>query len=176
MDNFYKIKLHRKNSDIDAYALVSLSKIAHVEKYKWYLGKDGYPFTYIKGGRVPLHRFVWYINTGSWANEFVVGTQVVKHFVDHVNRDKLDARDENLRLATPAQNSYNKTSKSTLTDPETGDPLHHIKLTKSGYVVAICKDGVTNRIDSIGTLEEAKQIYNMMAEEMFGQFAVLYNL
>jgi hypothetical protein len=176
MDNYYKIKLHRKNSDIDTCALVSLNKIAHVENYKWYLGKDGYPFTYIKGGRVLLHRLVWYINTGSWANELVIGDKIVKHYVDHINRNKLDARDENLRLATPAQNSYNKTSKNTLTDPETNQPLHHIKLTKSGYVVSICKDGITNRIDSISTLEEAKKIYNLMAEEMFGEFAVLYDV
>lgn len=176
MNDYYKIKLHRKNSDIDTHALVSLNKIIHVESHKWYLGKDGYPFTYIKGGRMPLHRFIWYINTGSWANEFTIGAQVVKHYVDHINRDKLDARDDNLRLATPAQNSYNKSTKSNMVDPVTAEPLHHIKLCKSGYVVAICKDGITNRIDSIGTLEEAKQIYNLMAEEMFGEFAVLYKL
>ena len=174
MDDYYKIKLYRKNTDINAHALVSLNKITHVEQHKWYLGKDGYPFTYIKGGRVPLHRYIWYINTGSWANDFVVGDKVVKHYVDHVNRDKLDARDTNLRLATPAQNSYNKTSKNTLTDPETDQPLHHIKLKKNGYEVSLSKDGNTNRIDSIATLEEAKQIYNMMALEMFGEFAVLY--
>ena len=175
MDDYYKIKLHRKGSDIDSFALVSLNKIAHVEPHKWYLGKDGYPFTYIKGGRVPLHRYIWYINTGSWANELTIGDKTVKHYVDHVNRDKLDARDTNLRLATPAQNSYNKSSKSKMVDPETAQPIHHIKLKKSGYEVSISKDGITNRIDSIGTLEEAKAIYNMMALEMFGEFAVLYN-
>lgn len=174
MDDYYKIKLHRKNTDIDSHALVSLNKISHVEQHKWYLGKNGYPFTYIKGGRVPLHRFIWYINTGSWDNDFVVGSQVVKHYVDHINREKLDARDNNLRLATPSQNSYNKSSKCNMVDPETNQPLHHIKLKKSGYEVSISKDGLKNRIDSIGTLDEAKQIYNMMAQDMFGEFAVLY--
>ena len=174
MDDYYKIKLYRKNTDINSYALVSLNKITHVEQHKWYLGKDGYPFAYIKGSRVPLHRYIWYINTGSWVNEFIVDNKVVKHYVDHINRDKLDAQDTNLRLATPAQNSYNKTSKNTLIDPETNQPLHHIKLKKSGYEVSLSKNKNTNRINSIATLEEAKQIYNMMAVEMFGEFAVLY--
>jgi hypothetical protein len=86
----------------------------------------------------------------------------------------LDARDINLRLATPAQNSYNKSTKSNIVDPETNQKIHHIKIKKTGYEVSISKDKITNRIDSIGTLEEAKQIYNMMALEMFGEFSVLY--
>ncbi len=86
----------------------------------------------------------------------------------------MDARDINLRLATPAQNSYNKSTKSNIVDPETNQKIHHIKIKKTGYEVSISKDKITNRIDSIGTLEEAKQIYNMMALEMFGEFSVLY--
>ena len=174
MSEYYKIKLYGKNTDSSHHAIVSLSKIDQVDKYKWYLGKDGYPFTYINGGRCPLHKFIWYINTGSWSNEFIVGNKIIKHYVDHINRDKLDATDTNLRLATPAQNSYNKTSKNTLIDPYTQETLHHIKLKKSGYEIAITKDGITNKINKIATLEEAKQIYNMMALEMFDQFAVLY--
>ena len=52
--------------------------------------------------------------------------------------------------------------------------LHHIKLKKSGYEVCINKDGLCNKIDKIKTLEDAKQIYNLMASELFGEFAVLY--
>lgn len=178
MDDYYKIKLYRKNKVIDIYALVSVNKITHVELYKWYLGKDNYPFTYIKGSRVPLHRFIWYINTGFWSNKFLIDDKVVKHYVDHINRDKLDARDNNLRLATPAQNSYNKTTKSTNTiiDFESNEKIHHIKLKKSGYEVSICKNKIKNCINLINTLEEAKQIYNLMALEMFGEFAVLYKI
>ncbi len=172
------IKLHGANpNSASSFAKVSLNKKEIVDKYKWYLGKDGYPFAYINGGRAPLHRFIHYINTDNWNNAFYdeLSCKIKKYYVDHVNRDKLDATDGNLRLATPAENSYNKTSTNTIIDPYTNKPLHHIKLKKSGYEVTINKDGNTNKISKIKTLEEAKEIYNMMATELFGNYAVLYD-
>ena len=173
---FYLLELHGANPDSsESKAKVSLNKISHIEKYKWYLGKDGYPFAYIEGGRAPLHRYIWWLNTGSWNNKRIeLDGQVTKIYIDHVNRDKLDATDENLRASTPAENSYNKTSKNEIIDPETNKPLHHIRLLKSGYSVSITKDKKTSKINKIQTLQEAKQIYNLMAEELFGEFAVLY--
>jgi hypothetical protein len=172
----YLIGLEGKNPDsVDKFAKVSYNKKTIIGQHKWYLGKDGYPFAFIKGSRVPLHRYVWYLNTGMWYNQYLENGQIKKLYVDHVNRDKLDATDENFRLATPAENSYNKTSKSTIIDPSNNQPLHHIKLKKSGYEVCVNKDGLTNKINKIATLEEAKQIYNLMAQEMFGPYAVLYD-
>lgn len=176
MENYYLLQLVGKNPDsANKFAKVSLDKINHVTQYKWYLGLDGYPFTFIQGARVPLHRYIWYLNNGTWKNQTINSeNQIQKLYVDHINRDKLDATNENLRLATPAENSYNKTSKSNVLDPINGQPLHHIKLKKSGYEVSICKDSIVNKINKIKTLEEAKEIYNMMALELFGEYAVLY--
>ncbi len=181
MENIFEIQLVGKNPEsTNKIAKVSLSKKEIVGQYKWYLGKDGYPFAFIKGSRVPLHRFIWYLNTGSWYNQYIdKDNKIKKHYVDHINRDKLDATDSNLRLATPAENSYNKSSKitkTTIIDPFTNQPLHHIKLKKSGYEVCISKDTITNKINGIKTLDEAKQIYNLMAGELFGEFAVLYSI
>ncbi len=175
-NNYYLIKLHGKNpQSANAYAKVSANKRVHIEKIKWYLGKDNYPYGFIDGARVPLHRYIHYLNTGNWYNEYIgIDGQTKKYYVDHVNRDKLDATDENLRLATPAENSYNKTSKSTIIDPYTSKPLHHIKLKKSGYEISINKDGKIHKINKIKSLEEAKEIYNLMALELFGDYAVLY--
>lgn len=175
-DIYYLIQLIGANPDSNtSKAKVSINKIDRVNKFNWYLGKDGYPFAYIKGGRAPLHRYIWWLNTGMWKNERIEKDgSITKLYIDHINRDKLDARDENLRSSTPAENSYNRTSKNAIIDPITNKPLHHIKLLKSGYSVSLTKDGKTSKIDKIASLEEAKEIYNMMASELFGKFAVLY--
>lgn len=177
-NSYFLIQLHGSNpNSVLSQAKISLNKIELVCKYKWYLGKDGYPFAYIKGSRIPLHRFIWWINSGIWYNKYIKedGSEQ-KYYVDHINRDKLDATDENLRLSTPEENSYNKTSCNQIKDPFTDKPLHHIKLTKSGYIVSLSKNGKTHKINKISSLEEAKQIYNMMATELFGKFAVLYDI
>ncbi len=178
MENIFEIQLVGNNPEsTNKFAKVSMNKKDIISQHKWYLGKDGYPFAFIKGARVPLHRYIWYLNSGSWYNIYIDSkNQLKKHYVDHINRDKLDATDNNLRLATPAENSYNKSSNKNIIDPYTNQPLHHIKLKKSGYEVSICKDNITNSINRIKTLEEAKQIYNLMATELFGEFAVLYEI
>ncbi len=158
-DPEYLIELHggaSKQTNIKPYAKVSVGRIDEVTPYKWYLGKDGYPFAYINGGRVPLHRYIWFCKSGVYRNDGL--------YVDHINRDKLDARDSNLRLATPAENSYNKS----------GSELHHIKLKSDGYEVSLSKDGRVIRIGKIQSLQDAKEIYNLIAEDLFGEFAVLY--
>ncbi len=176
-NNYYLIQLNGANPESkNSQAKISLNKINIIDKHKWYLGKNGYPYAYIKGSRIPLHRYIWWLNTGTWNNQQINENGIInKLYIDHINRDKLDARDENLRISTPAENSYNKTSKNNIIDPMTSQPLHHIKLKKSGYCVSLTKDGKTTKIDKITNLEDAKEIYNMMAAELFGKFAVLYD-
>lgn len=178
-NNQFQIKLSGKNPDSkESFALVSPNKVPYVIEHKWYLGKTGYPFTYIDGGRIQLHQYIWLLNNGSlphYNNESLHHSDE-KFYIDHINRNKLDATDNNLRLSTPAENAYNKTPINKIMDPTTEEPLHHIKWKKSGYVISVSKDGKTNTIDQVSTLEEAKEIYNMMATEMFGEFAVLYKI
>jgi hypothetical protein len=84
--------------------------------------------------------------------------------VDHIDRDKFNATDTNLREATAKQNSYNKTHTN---------PNHNIKYNEStsNFTVSITKDKVIHKIDNIKTIDEAKNIYKLMAEELFGEFA-----
>jgi hypothetical protein len=62
--------------------------------YSWYL-RDGYAVSLINGRYVKLHRFVMMENDPS----------VV---IDHINRDRLDCRSENLRRITAAENANNR--------------------------------------------------------------------
>lgn len=155
------IKLEGSNPEAaETYAIISLWRLPQVSEYKWYLSKSGYPFTYTKNGsRLMLHKFVWFLITSEYDTD--------NFYVDHVNRDRLNATDFNLRLATAAENSYNKSSSR---------ELHHIKANaKNGlFEVTIHKNKKTHRIGNIATEAEAKEIYNLMAAELFGDFANLY--
>jgi len=173
----YLVKIQGKHPDAkESYAKISIKHMPKVSQHTWYLGKTGYPYAYINRRRVQLHKYIWFLNHGVYRTNTIdpITHKKTKLYIDHSNRDKLDAQDHNLRISTPAQNAYNKTSKGKIIDPMTNMPLHHIKLKKSGYQVSVSKDSNVNTIDKIGSLEEAKNIYNMMATEMFGEFAVLY--
>ena len=150
MNEVYYLKLHGKLANTESFAKVSLRWFNQVDQYKWYIGSNGYPFAYIKHktgctSRVPLHRYIHWLSTGTWSDLYI----------DHINRDKLDATDTNLREATPAENSYNKTH---------SNPDHNIKFIESSHTfeVKITKDKVIHKINNIETLEEARNIYKLM--------------
>ena len=148
--DYYLVKLI--NTDI--YTKISIRWIEQISRYKWYLGKNNYPFAYINNSRVQLHRFIHWLNNNYWT----------KFYVDHINRDKLDNTDINLREATPAENSYNRTFQN---------PNHNIKFNKSTntYEVIITKNKIRHRINNIQTIVDAKNIYKLMSEELYGNYA-----
>lgn len=67
-----------------------------IKDYPWY-EQQGYIKTVIRGKNIALHRLVM----GVLDNED-------KSPVDHINRNKLDNRKENLRIVTTAQNNKNR--------------------------------------------------------------------
>ena len=57
-----------------------------------------------QGKKYTLHRVIWELHNGPIPKGL---------FIDHINRDKYDNRIENLRLATPTENSTNSTRETT---------------------------------------------------------------
>lgn len=88
-----EIILYDKHSKEIAKTVVDLSKYDVVSKYKWCLS-DGYIATKVNGKKTYLHRLIVYVSDTM--------------FIDHINGNKLDNRESNLRVCTNQENSFNK--------------------------------------------------------------------
>jgi len=165
LDNcdFCQLELIGSHADLEnALTLVSKASIGIVTGFVWYLGKDGYPVAYkcVDDNTIKLGK-------GIKLHKLLMGDQCPPGMViDHINRNKLDNRIENLRVCTPQENSYNTTKKNS------NNMYKGVKKTKNGeYTATIMKDGVRHEIKNIKSEKEAAKIYDMMAENLFGNFA-----
>lgn len=81
------------------------------------LDKDGYKIIKIKGRQFKEHRIVWFLHYGEFP----------KNELDHINRNRLDNRIENLRESNRHEQCCNKTLKI---NPSTGVVGIYIDKTK----------------------------------------------
>lgn len=88
--------------------------------------------------------------------------------VDHANRNTLDNRRCNLRFATKSENVFNQGN----TKSKSGHRGVH-QDRHGGWYVRIERKGVRFHVGKIKTKEEAVQIYNRKAIELFGEFAFI---
>ena len=150
---YVKIELLGRGKILDSnYFLISMQSFEKIIRHQWYLDSNGYPMTYTARSKT-LHKNL-------------LGKQEKGFVIDHINRNKLDNRLENLRVITQRENSYNRTKNSNSANKYKG-------VIKRGdkYIACISKDGIKKQIGGFETEEEAAKVYDMMAEEMFGEFA-----
>lgn len=157
-----KIKLVNNN----IYAIISECD-SKLSNYQWYLSKDGYPITY----NTPNNKI--HYKYGKKMHKLVIklhGFNIGKSnnlVIDHINRNKLDNRIENLRICTAKENSYNKSKIK-----NTQYNYKGVKKNKDlSWSAIISKDKKVYTINNIDNEEDAAKIYDMMAEELFGIFA-----
>lgn len=144
--------LGRAKNTEQNYFLVSKSKLEYILRHSWYLGANGYPITYTARSKT-LHKNL-------------LGKQESGYVIDHINRNKLDNRLENLRVITSRENSYNRTKSKNSNNTYKG-----VKKNGNKFSACISKDGVKREIGGFDTEEDAAKVYDMMAEELFGEFA-----
>ena len=118
-----------------------------VGKYNWHLAVNGrYLCGRPYGGKqkVYLHHFVWELEHGSKPDGLLL---------DHISRDTLDNRIENLRLADDAINSRNTTDRK-----RKYDLPRNIYYKAGKYVVSFTIDSKYEHLGSYDTLKEAEPI------------------
>lgn len=105
----------------------------------------------------------------------------VGHFTDHENRDKLDNRRSNLRIATIGESNINKTNDVSKTSQFRGVSRYRVSTHGGKYVYHYWRAtiGVNWQHIALGYFKteiEAAAAYNKAASELHGEFAQLNSL
>jgi hypothetical protein len=151
------IPLHTRSGRLAAYALVDDADYPNVSKFRWYLS-HGYAQRNVRaeGKRhtIKLHRQV-------------LGLQTPRPLVDHINRNRLDCRRTNLRLANHQQNGFNRGPA-----PNSRTGLKGVQQMPSGrWRARINWNRRTIHIGIYATSEEAHEAYTNAARHLAGEFA-----
>jgi len=114
------------------------------------INTSGYVKLKFKQRSLTAHRVAWYITTG---------LDPLDLQVDHRDRDRSNNRFSNLRLATPSNNSFNRT----------GVKGYHKH--KDSYRARIVCDSNSYSLGLFSTAQEARAAYYAKAVELRGEFA-----
>lgn len=118
--------------------------------------KDGYIVVTVNRRKIRASRIVW---------EMHYGAIPVGMHVDHINGVVSDNRIENLRLATPSQNSCNRDTQSNNTSGAKG-----CTLTGGKYQAQIQVAGKYKYLGRFNLLAEAKEAYEKAATALHGDY------
>jgi len=154
--------LYIPNKDI--FALVDDEDLVKVSKYRWHRDKSGYACRGVRGGagKIKLHREILGLSQGDGV------------VVDHINRDKLDCRKSNLRVATDQENNFNKKPYRNAKSKFKGISKRQGKRDKTPlWVAQIQKDKKLFYLGCYRDEVSAAIAYDEAAKSMFGEFAYL---
>jgi len=150
-------------------AIVDNADYEYLNQYNWHAYRNGnmfYAKGWVNGRRTLMHRLILGIVDKS------------KICVDHINRNGLDNRKCNLRVASKAQNMWNSHKKSywrgyPVSSRYKGVTWH--KDTKRWLAQAVYNSR-HHHLGLYDTEEEAALAYNIFAKEYYGEFARLNNV
>lgn len=147
------IKLNERFSaivdDADFEWLNNIKWHAHLSYGKYYAG------TFENGKRITMHRII-------------MGVTDPQIIVDHANRNTLDNGRDNLRIATPSQNSANRGPRKNTTSKYKGV---YWSIDHKAWKVRVSKNGKCKYVGYFKDEDAAALAYNKAAMELHGEFA-----
>lgn len=123
-------------------AIVDKKFYTVLNKIKWHMTEDGYAKATINGKSKYMHRFILKY-TG-------------KMVVDHINRNKLDNRESNLRLVTRYQNGQNQSKRQNSTSKYNG-----VYIRKGKYCASITHNRKKVHLGTFKDEKEAAYAYDL---------------
>lgn len=133
--------------------LCSIEDYNKIKPYTWSINKNGYPMTKIKGKSIEMHKML---------TNYPI--------CDHINRNKLDNRQCNLREANLENNLYNK---SRYKNNKSGYKGVYFDKQENKYIASIGYKKKQIKIGRYNTKEEAAIAYDNYAKILYGEFACL---
>ena len=153
-DGYAKMIIRDKRNNIVATTKIDLEDVERVSKYKWNIvpsGKDMYIYTKPPFGHMKLHRFI-------------IGYHGTVFEVDHINRDTLDNRKDNLRLLTRSENACNNGASHIR---QIGDSWTY-EIVRYGH--RFRKSGFKSREEADKAMQELLYSVSMRAGELITEF------
>jgi hypothetical protein len=120
----------------------------------------GYQEGVVMWNRLYAHRVIWAMQTGTWP----------ENQIDHIDNDPSNNKWVNLRAATRAENSCNKTKKKNSTSKYLGVYLYRDKKT---WIAKASKNNKNIHIGYFKSEEDAARAYDLRAKQVHGEFANL---
>ncbi len=158
-EDYAEIVLKDNNLEEKARVIIDLEDLDKVKTHKWHIISSGYAYCTTLG--ILLHRYLLGLNKDN------------EEYVDHENRNKLDCRKSNLRIANDVTNSQNSSISSKNTSGFIG--VSHTKNNKwRAYIHKNLGFKIKSKYIQLGTFETKEEalISRLKAEkEMFGEFA-----
>lgn len=155
-DNYCEIILKNKDFEIVGVAKINIEDYELCKNHKWYLDSSGYARTSLNGKKVRLHRFLLNSQKGD--------------IVDHINRNRLDCRRNNMRIVTSQENSINRGLQSNNKSGISG--VYFAK----GYWIATLKQEETHLKKYFIKKEDAINQRLLWETEYFGEYAPQINI
>ena len=160
-DNVAILYITRKGQQVATK--IDVKHLPTIQQFNWFImGQTETNQGYVGFSRKTKEKTTYYK-----LHRLILGVEDESVFVDHINRDRFDNRESNLRIATRFQNAYNGSKyKGTI------NTFKGVRKTSSGkYECTLRANGRTIYLGIFLTELEAVKVYDENARLYHGEFA-----